>query len=268
MSISAAEFDYIRGLVEQRSAIVLDLGKEYLAEQRLSTLARREGFPSLGELVRQLRSQPDSGLHRQVVEAMTTNETTFFRDMNPFEAMRKVVLPELAKRGGRVHLWSAACSTGQEPYSLAMLLREHFPGMSDTSIMATDLSREVLDKAREGLYGQLEINRGLPAPMLIKYFKRDGLHWRIDRSLTRMIDFREMNLVAPWPPMPPLDVVFLRNVLIYFNVETKKQILKNVRRALRPGGVLFLGGAETTLNLDDAFQRVAFERSSFYRNPG
>jgi chemotaxis protein methyltransferase CheR len=270
MTLASAEFDYVRKLVHEQSAIVLEDGKGYLVESRLSPIARKAGLGSLSELVARLQSTRDGALQREVVEAMTTNETTFFRDRHPFDALRDVLLPELlASRAKerRLTIWSAASSTGQEPYSIAMLLREHFPELLNWNvrILATDLNEEVLAKARAGQYGQVEINRGLAAPMLMKYFTRDGLKWIISGDLRRMVDFQQMNLAARWPAMPPMDVIFLRNVLIYFDAPTKKKILANARQLLRPDGVLFLGGAETTINLDDAFERMPHEKAAVYR---
>lgn len=267
--VAGADPDYafIRDLVRTHSAIALEPGKAYLIESRLTALARGEGMTSLRQLVNRLRAGGEPALQRKVVEAMTTNETSFFRDVYPFDALRQQILPELLKRRAdsrTLNVWSAACSTGQEPYSLAILLREHFPELFragwKVSILATDLASRVLERARRGAFSQLEINRGLPAALAVKYFVRDGLEWVAHDSLRRMIDFREMNLAVPWPSLPPMDVIFLRNVLIYFEMETKSTILSSVRRILRPDGCLFLGAAETTLNLDDAFERVRMGR--------
>lgn len=264
------DFDYIRELVRRGSAIVLEPTKEYLVEARLGPLARKEGLGSLADLVAQLRRESQGALHRKVIDAMTTNETLFFRDVHPFEALRKTVLPELiAARETTRHLrvWSAACSTGQEPYTIAMTMREHFPDLMRwrLDIFATDLSSEVLAKARAGAYGQIEMNRGLPAKLMVKYFTKQGVDWELNEDIRKMVEFREMNLAESWPAMQPYDVVFLRNVLIYFDVETKKSILRRVRQLLRPDGYLFLGAAETTMNLDDGFVRVQIEKSGAYR---
>jgi chemotaxis protein methyltransferase CheR len=270
MTISSSDFDYVRSMVRDRAAIVLESDKQYLVDARLVTLAFKEGFPSVGELVAKLRVQPRDELIRKVVEAMTTNETMFFRDIHPFEVMRKYVLPDMInKRAGQraLNLWCGASSSGQEPYSVMMLLREHFPQLAswNTSFIATDLSSEILAKARAGVYNQLEVNRGLPAPLLLKYFTKQGMSWQIKDELRKAIDFREMNLCKPWPSMPELDIVFLRNVLIYFDVEMKKQILGRIRRQLRPDGYLFVGSAETTLNLDDNFVPVMHDKTVCYK---
>lgn len=261
----------MRKLVLEKSAIVLEAEKSYLVEARLVPVARREGFPSLSALIAKVRT---CGSHdvlvKKVVEAMTTNETSFFRDFHPFEALKRDILPTLIQARAnerKLSIWCAASSSGQEPYSTCMLLRESFPQLATWQITfyATDLSSEILNRAKEGIYSQLEVNRGLPAPLLVKYFTKVGAEWQIREDLRKMIDFRIVNLVESWPLMPPLDIVFIRNVLIYFDVETKRQILGNIRRRLRPDGILMLGSAETTLNIDENFQRVQFEKTSYYR---
>jgi chemotaxis protein methyltransferase CheR len=274
MTLSPTDFDYVRNLVRKDSAIALDDGKQYLAVARLETLARREGIDSCQSLVARLRAGQQDDLRRKVVEAMTTNETMFFRDVKPFEVLRDVLLPELIRSRARercIRFWSAACSTGQEPYSLAILIREHFPELAswDISILATDLSREAIEKAREGRYTQMEVNRGMPASLLLKYFRRSGLHWHlILDEVRRMVQFREMNLIDPWPAFPPMDVVLMRNVLIYFDVETKKRLLSQVADRLNPRGFLGLGGAETTLFLDTKFTQALPIGSGYFRLGG
>ena len=270
--INDADFLFLREMVLRESAIVLEVDKMYLVEARMTPIVRALGLESIEKLVHELRKCPSasSGIGQRVVEAMTTNETSFYRDVHPFEALRQVVLPDLIekrKSSKTLSLWCAAASSGQEPYSVAMLLREHFPMLSSwqTSFVATELSTEILAKAREGKYSQFEINRGLPATLMVKYFTKDGLSWKIKDDLRAMIDFRPLNLAGAWAGMPQLDIVFLRNVLIYFDVATKKTILSRVRQLLREDGYLFLGGAETTLNLDDNFERLDFERSGCYR---
>lgn len=270
MALTPPDFDYLCKMIRERSAIVLEPGKEYLVESRLQPLATRNGFSSLTSFVANLRLQPFNGVHRAVVEALTTNETTFFRDCHPFEALKKLVLPTLLEKRRterRLTIWSAACSSGQEAYSIALTLRENFPQIQDWSIriLATDLSQEMLQRTREGRYSQLEVNRGLPIPLLMKYFTRQGLEWQIREDLRRMVEVRELNLAKEWGPLPAFDIIFIRNVMIYFDLEMKRAILGKIRRLLRPDGYLFLGGAETTLNLDDAFVRVPFEKASAYQ---
>jgi len=226
--MASVEFDYIRNLVRERSALVLETGKEYLVESRLCPLARQEGFPSLGHFIDRLRATPFGPLHRKLVEAMTTNETTFFRDVRPFEVLRTVILPGILNQRAPdrcLNVWCAACSTGQEPYSVAILIREHFPALLgwNLRLIASDFSREVLARARQGRYSQLEVNRGLPAVLLLKYFKKLGDEWEISPATRRMVEFSEINLFGPWPPLPRMDIIFMRNVMIYFDIEVKKK---------------------------------------------
>jgi chemotaxis protein methyltransferase CheR len=206
MALTRDDFEYIRGLIHRQAAITLDDGKEYLAETRLHALAQREGIKSVGELMTKLRVDPRHCLQNKVVEAMTTNETSFFRDIRPFEAIRKSLIPDLLmRRAGlrRLRFWCAASSSGQEPYSLAMLIREHFRELSTWSveIVASDLSTAMLDRARAGRYSQLEVNRGMPTALLVRYFRRSGLDWYLDESIKSMVDFRTINLIQPWPFM-------------------------------------------------------------------
>jgi chemotaxis protein methyltransferase CheR len=270
MSSRASEFSYLCELVKNSTAIALDAKREYLMEARLASVAQQEGFGSVSELLTRVRTGASTQLHWKVVEAMTTNETSFFRDVKPFEALRQVVVPTLIKarqNERKLSIWCAACSSGQEPYSISMMLREHFPELQNwnVTILATDISTEVLEKSRNGRYTQLEVNRGLPANYLVKYFKKDGVEWQIDESIRKMVEIRRMNLSVAWPLMPPIDLVMLRNVMIYFPVETKKQILKNMRSVLRPDGHLFLGTAETTINLDTNFTCETFKNVTYYR---
>ncbi len=269
-TISSSDFNYIRDLVRRHSAIALESDKAYLIETRLAPLARLAGFASLQELIASLRTQPPTHpLYRQVVEALATHETSFFRDLHPFDALRTVILPELLvkQRSSNLAIWCAACSSGQEPYSVAMLVCEYFPTLANRRmrIIATDLSETILARAREGLYSQVEVNRGLPAVLLTKYFDKQGLHWRIKAEIRRMVEFQQNNLAESWPPMPPLDVAFMRNVLIYFDVNTKKAILAKIRNVLKPDGYLFLGSSETTLNLDTAFESISMGKSVCYQ---
>jgi chemotaxis protein methyltransferase CheR len=268
--VTQEQFDTICRLLRERSAIVLEKGKEYLVETRLAPLVRQLKVNSIGDLIAELRFQPGNGLYRQIVEALVTTESSFFRDHHPFEALRSVVIPDLIKRRReerRLHIWSAASSTGQEPYSLALLFQEQFPELAvwKISLLASDISRQVLEKAREGRYNQIEVNRGLPAALLVKYFEQHGTDWQLKPSIRRMVDFQEINLAQAWPALPRMDLVLVRNVMIYFDVETKKTILNRLARVLRPDGYLLLGGAETTLNLSDSYRRVEPFKSGFYQ---
>ena len=270
MAVSPASFDFIRMLLADHSAIALADKKTYLVETRLLPVARRAGLSSVDDLVKRLRVAPNHLLRQQVIDAMTTNETSFFRDKVPFETLRSIILTDLLERrvvSRNINIWSAGCACGQEPYSVAMLLWEHFPILKGWKLnfIASDISYEVLKRAGMGRYTQLEVNRGLPAVMLVKYFQKQGLDWQIKEEIRQMIAFRFINLHEPWPSLPNMDIIFMRNVLIYFDVETKKSILGRIRRLLNPDGYLFLGGAETTLNLDEAFKRVHINKSSCYQ---
>jgi chemotaxis protein methyltransferase CheR len=268
MSIGAPQFEYLRKIVRDYSAIVIDADKDYLAEGRLGHVVEREGFASINELLLNLERQSFGPLHRLVVDSMTNNETWFFRDFQPFEALKKSILPELMerRRSKRITFWSAACSSGQEPYSLAMSLREN-PALAGwpTPIVATDLSEAILDRARAGTYSQMEVSRGLPAPLLAKYFTQNGLRWDLKQDIRKMVDLRPLNLVGAWPALPPVDILFMRNVLIYFDVETRRKIFEKIRKVLQPDGYLIMGAAETTLDIDDSFERIPFGRTAYYR---
>jgi chemotaxis protein methyltransferase CheR len=269
MTLTATSFDWVRQLVHRESAIVLAPGKEYLVEARLLPIARQLGLPDVGQFVDSVRTRPSPESTRKIVEALTTNETSWFRDGDPFTALTSTVLPALqAARGPaeRLQIWSAACSSGQEAYTIAMLLEDAMPNAgARVSITATDISREMVDRTRAGRFSQLEVNRGLPAPMLVRHFTRVGTEWEVAPGLRRMVTAFECNLAAPLPRMGPFDVVYLRNVLIYFDLPTKQAILRRVRDLMRPDGWLFLGAAETTLGVDDSWERVVIGRSSAYR---
>jgi chemotaxis protein methyltransferase CheR len=271
--LAAADFEFMRRFAHEHAALVISSGKEYLVESRLTPVAKALGFSSLGGLIASLREQPRWNVAREhVIDALTTNETLFFRDLHPFEALRRHILPELLKRNAAertLRIWSAACSTGQEPYSVAMLLDEYFPELRSwtVQIIATDLSRTVLAQAQAASYSSLEVNRGLPAKCLVRYFQRNGDAWVLKPEVRRCVEFRVMNLIEPWPTLPPLDIVLLRNVMIYFDDPTKTAILKRLRTVMRGGAYLFLGTAETTLNLDPTYDRVTFDRATVYRTP-
>jgi chemotaxis protein methyltransferase CheR len=269
-TLSADAISFVCATVRERSAIELDHSKSYLIEARLGPVARASGFASIEQLIQGLRTKRSPELETRLVEALTTNETSFFRDIHPFEALRSMVLPELRLKNAasrRLNIWSAGCSTGQELYSVAIVLREHFPDLVNWRplLAGADLSEEVLQRARAGRFSQAEVNRGLSAALLAKYFQRDGLHWTLDEQVRGMAAFSKLNLIEPWPPMPKMDIVLLRNVLIYFSAETKSAILEKVRKAMAPQAVLFLGAAESTLGLDAAFERVQLNNSVFYR---
>lgn len=265
------DLEFIRQVVRERSAIVLDEDKDYLIEARLEPLAKTEGFESMTRLIASLRapSAPET-LFNKVIDAMTTNETSFFRDMIPFDCLKSHVLPQIVpSREDRkaLRLWCGASSSGQEPYSILFLIKESFPELLSWKLrmLATDISPTMVERTRTGLYTQLEANRGLPAKMLVSNFSRKGVKWQVKDEIRTLVDAREVNLIGQWPALPEMDIIFLRNVLIYFDVETKAKILAKLKSVLAPDGFLFLGGAETTVGIDDDFERVDFPSASCYR---
>jgi chemotaxis protein methyltransferase CheR len=268
MTLSAADFAFVSGLVKKEAAIVLGPGKEYLVEARLLPVARQAGATSVGEFLARVQQRTDSTAVRCIVDALTTNETSWFRDREPFAALTESVLPGLVQARAasrRLRVWSAACSSGQEPYSLAITLQQALPADWTYEILGTDISTEMIARAEAGAFSQVEVNRGLPANLLVHHFERSGAHWRISPKLRSKVTFQQLNLAAPLPAFPPFDIIFLRNILIYFDVETKRTVLRNVGKLLRPDGWLFLGAAETTIGVDDSYERVAAGRTSAYR---
>lgn len=271
--LSASTLAYLCQIVRRDSGIVLDDSKRYLLEARLRPLASAEGFTTIDHLCRQIQSDHNRLLRQKVVEAMTTNETLFFRDVAPFEALRNTILPELIERRGnvrRLSIWSAACSSGQEAYSLAMLLHEVLPAIHiwKVEILGTDIAEAVLERARRGRYFQIEVNRGLPVQNLVKYFRREHLDWELKPEIRSMVQFRTFNLqddVLNLGSGPPFDLVFCRNVMIYFETDLKKHVLAGIRRVLAPDGYLLLGGAETVFQLDDHYQRRTIGPVALYQ---
>jgi chemotaxis protein methyltransferase CheR len=262
------DFDMICRLLRQRSGLVLSPDKAYLMESRLLPVARKWKLAGFEDLVKSIRSKPDEALIRDVVEAMTTNESFFFRDIKPFDQFKELVLPAMLKnRAGqrRLRIWSAACSSGQEPYSLAMILSEmaaHLAGWT-IEIVATDLSTEILGRAREGVYSQFEVQRGLPVTLLVKYFVQSGDRWQISPKIRSMVDYREFNLLSDPAGLGRFDVVFCRNVLIYFDQDTKAKVLERVANLMPEDGFLFLGGAETVLGLTERFKLINGQRGVY-----
>jgi chemotaxis protein methyltransferase CheR len=263
-------FNAIATMLKARSGLTLGPDKLYLMETRLVSIMRRENARDLAALAERMRA--GSPLEREVVEAMTTNESLFFRDTKPFDAIRQRVLPRLhAARapGTRLRIWSAAASTGQEAYSIAMVLAELAPALGDrkTDVLGTDIARDALKRAREGVYSQFEIQRGLPMQMLVKYFVKEDLQWRIKPALRAVVEFREWNLLADLRALGQFDIIFCRNVLIYFDAPTKSRVLEALAAQLAPDGVLFLGGAETVLGLTTSLQSVPGEPGAYARPP-
>ena len=268
--MNSPDYEYLRKLLKERSGLDLSADKQYLIESRLLPLARKAGLSGIPELVQKLQGG-SSALITSVVEAMTTNETFFFRDKVPFDHFRDTVMPEVLKaRAGRrsVRIWCAAGSTGQEPYSLAMTLREMGAALTGwrVEIIATDLSQEVLEKAKAGVYSQFEVQRGLPIQHLVKYFKPNGETWQINPELRAMIQHRQLNLLQDFSHLGTFDVIFCRNVLIYFDQETKINVFNRLARQIEPDGFLVLGAAETVVGLTDAFRPITDRRGLYKPN--
>lgn len=257
------DFEFIANFLKQRSGLALTQEKMYLIESRLQPIARAQNCKDLAELIARLRTNAAStALQTEIVEAMTTNESSFFRDTKPFDHFVKIVIPRLRESNpglNTVRIWSAACSTGQEPYSLAMTFKEEetkLPGLR-CDILATDIADKVIDRAVKGLYSQFEVQRGLPIQLLIKYFKQlpDNM-WELHEPIRRMVRFRNVNLLAPLLGMGQFEIIFCRNVLIYFDEKTKSDVLDRMADLLVPGGFLFLGSAESVLGLTKRYKSV------------
>jgi chemotaxis protein methyltransferase CheR len=265
------DFDYLRKMLRERSGLVLSAEKQYLAESRLLPVARKHGLNNLTELVAKLKAPVAAPLTTEVIEAMTTNESFFFRDKVPFEHFRAVIMPALMAaraREKRIRIWCAAAATGQEPYSLAMSLKGIGPALAGwrIEIVATDLSLEVLDKAKAGIYSQFEVQRGLPIQQLVKFFSQVGEAWQIAEEIRAMVKFRPLNLLNDFSSLGTFDLVFCRNVLIYFDQETKIGVLNRMARQIPPDGFLILGAAETVVGLTSAFKPMADTRGLYVPN--
>ncbi len=261
------DYEFLRKLLKDRSGLDLSADKQYLVESRLIPLARRAGLPGIPELVAKIKVGAEA-LTSDVVEAMTTNETFFFRDKIPFDHLRETILPALVRaRASRrsLRIWCAASSTGQEPYSIAMCVKE-FAGLAGwrVEIVATDLSQEVLEKSKAGLYSQFEVQRGLPIQMLVKYFTQTGELWQLNADIRAMVQHRQLNLMQDFSHLGTFDVIFCRNVLIYFDQDTKVSIFERLSRMLEPDGVLALGAAESVVGISDAFRPYP-DRRGLYR---
>jgi chemotaxis protein methyltransferase CheR len=269
--VTPLDYDFLRKSLRDRSGLVLSADKQYLVESRLLPIARKAGLAGLGDLVAALKFGHDDGLMTAVVEAMTTNESFFFRDKIPFEHFRSIIMPALiaARRGVRaIRIWCAAASTGQEPYSLAMCLKqmEHDIAGWRVEILASDLSNEVLEKARHGIYSQFEVQRGLPIALLIKHFTKLGESWQIAPELRAMVKFRQFNLLADFSALGSFDLIFCRNVLIYFHQETKIDVLNRLARAVTGDGYLVLGAAESVVGLTESFKIVGDKHGLYAPN--
>ena len=266
--MTVTDFEFICQILRERSGLVLTNDKAYLLESRLLPVARKWKLATFDDLVRVIRSKMDEAVIRDVVEAMTTNESFFFRDTKPFDQFKALVLPALLKSRAAsrtIRIWSAACSSGQEPYSLAMILSESAAQLNGwrIEIVGTDLSTEILNRAKEGMYSQFEVQRGLPITMLVKYFAQIGDRWQINAKIRGMVQYKEFNLLTDPMPLGRFDVVFCRNVLIYFDQPTKTRVLNSVSKLMPEDGFLFLGGAETVLGITDKFQMMPGQRGVY-----
>jgi chemotaxis protein methyltransferase CheR len=268
--MSPEDIDHLASTLKARSGLILGTDKTYLIESRLSPVARREGFSNVAALLTSLRTKRDEKLIHAVTDAMTTNETFFFRDKTPFDQFKSDVLPALAKSrlNGEIKVWCAACSTGQEPYSLAMLMEEmriQYPRLN-LDILATDISDRCLEKAQAGLYTQFEVQRGLPITMMVKHFEKIDEMWRISQKMRASVRFKKMNLLDDLRGVGRQDVIYCRNVLIYFDLETKKRVLEQMATLLPEDGYLLLGAAETVLGITDAFKPMPGMRGLYVKN--
>jgi chemotaxis protein methyltransferase CheR len=274
-ALSDADHAFLRHLLHLRTGIVLDPSREHFAEMRLGGLATEFGFASLPDVLEAVRTEEHWGiLHRLVVEALAISETSWFRDAHVWVELRQVIVPELLERrqeSRSLDVWSAACASGQEPYSFAMMLHEMSHARGDAlsgwrlRLLATDFSHGILKRARTGCYSQIEMNRGLPAAQLVRHFLKTPDGWELRPDVRARVEFRELNLVQAWPELPPMDVVLMRNVLLYFEPEVRRRVLRQLARLLKPDGVLVLGAGETPLTLDDSFEAIPLARTVFYR---
>ena len=268
-----SDFDFLSTFVESKSGIVLHKDKAYLVESRLAPILKSEGFSSIGDMILRLRWQPTGDLVDKVIDAMTTNETFFFRDNPPFEALKSGIIKDLMKKRQStktLNIWSAACSAGQEPYSISILLRENFPTLNDWTIriLGTDISDDVLEKADEGIYSAFEVSRGLSEALVNRYFEPVDTRWKVRKSLRERVEFKKLNLMDSFAEIPKMDVIFLRNVLIYFKHEIKSDIVNRITDRLMPDGYLFLGQSETAKTLSDSLEPVNIAQASCFVKSG
>lgn len=263
------DFELLSKILMERSGLVLSEEKIYLLESRLTPIARKKGMETLDDLINEVRLRRKEDLLREITDAMTTNESFFFRDNTPFDLFREEVMPAILKSRAtnkRLRIWCAAASTGQEPYSLAIILKEMEAQLKGwkIEILGTDLTQQVLDKAKAGIYSQFEVQRGLPIKLLMKYFTQAGEMWQISETIRKMVNYRPFNLLDNYSGLGKFDVIFCRNVLIYFNQDTKGQVLDRLRGQLIEDGTLFLGAAETVLGLTDKFKPVPGKRGMYH----
>jgi chemotaxis protein methyltransferase CheR len=269
------DFEFLKEFLKTRSGIVLSADKLYLVESRLTPVARDLGMAGIDELIGELKKTLDESLKTKVTDAMTTNESFFFRDQSPFDNLRDHILPPMiaarkAKGQNRLRIWSAACSSGQEPYTIAMMLLENQAKFGDMKfeILATDLSTEIVDKAKEGAYSQFEVQRGLPIQLLVKYFSQTESAWQISDDIRNMVRFQTFNLLDSYGVLGKFDIIFCRNVLIYFDQDTKGAILSRMADISPPDGALFLGGAESVIGISSDYQPVSGVRGVYQLSSG
>jgi chemotaxis protein methyltransferase CheR len=270
MPLSTSDIDYLRDLVAEQSGNVVSHRQAYLLENRLSAIASKEGMSDASQLVSEVKRTRDRQLQTKIAEAITVNETSFFRDIHPFNALKQQIIPDLIKARSAtrsLNVWCAACSSGQEPYSIAMTLLDEFQELKNwkVRVLATDISEEMLAKGRAGEFSQLEVNRGLPARKLIQHFDRTGTSWTAKKELRSLIEFRRMNLSEILPSIGEFDIIFIRNVLIYFDQPTKEKILHRASKLLKRDGYLFLGSSETTIGITIPFERNQIDDTICYR---
>lgn len=272
--ISPDDYRLLSDLLKKHSGLALGDGKAYLLESRLPPVATQLGLADLNQLIAMLRGNPSTAAIKAVCDAMTTGETLFFRDTAPFTALEQNLLPDAVQRakatGRAVKIWCAACSSGQEPYSVAMIVAQNEARLEGVrvDILATDFSSQALARAKEGIYNQFEVQRGLPITHLVKFFRQTPQGYQISEDLKKRVQFRETNLLKPFTDLGSFDIIFCRNVLIYFDPATKKDVLERLAKSMYAGGSLLLGGTESTLGITDSLSRVPGMQASVYRRPG
>lgn len=270
MAISSSSFQFLQKLLSSRSGISVAERDKYLVEARLLALSRQQRLVSVEDLIKKVQSESPNGLEHMVLDALLPKETSFFRDMHPFDLLKSQIFRALEGSRFRectIRIWCAGCSSGQEAFSIAMILHRYFSHLLQwkIEIIATDLSPDALAKARKAKYDEVEVNRGVQPVLIREYFRQDGLHFVIKEELSKLVRFEELNLVGDWPEQPPVDIIFLRNVLRYMGATVKAQILAKVKKVLRPDGFLFLGAQESTVGADDSFQMVPTEKTVYFQ---
>lgn len=271
MALSTTDVDFLRGVVAEKSGNVITQRQVYMLEKQLQPLAETEGLGGVEQLVSELRRSSNNKLKTMIAEAVTVNETSFFRDNHPFESLKTDVLPKVIEQNKdqkQIRIWCGASSSGQEPYSIAMVIRENFPELINwnVKILATDLSEEMLEKTKKGQYTQIEVNRGMPIKKLVRFFDKRGTNWVAKPELSGLLECRRLNLTTPWPYIGQFDIIFIRNVLIYFDPDVKKDILQRAIKLLRPDGYLFIGTSEMVIGMGLPIEREKINETVCYRH--